>query len=115
MVFSLANLPYWILLGMGLLFLFVIISGGGDAEFDGDLTFGEILEWVGIGKAPLIFLLAADLSLWSVFGLTLNTLASGVINGDFSAFVSGAILLISLIISFTEIIQRSIPQNEKLN
>ncbi|MBE9197894.1 MULTISPECIES: OB-fold-containig protein [unclassified Nodularia (in: cyanobacteria)] len=110
MLFSQANLPYWIFLGMGvLLFLFVIISGGGDAdadadaEFDadadGEFSFGAVLGWIGIGKAPLILLLAADLSLWGVFGLILNTLASGIIHGDFAAFIRGAILLISLIIS----------------
>ncbi|TVP63704.1 MAG: DUF1449 family protein [Nodularia sp. (in: Bacteria)] len=110
MLFSLANLPYWIFLGMGvLLFLFVIISGGGDAdadadaEFDadtdGEFSFGQILGWVGIGKAPLILLLAVDLSLWGVLGLFLNTLAKSIINGQFSALVRGAVLLISLILS----------------
>ncbi|GAX35625.1 OB-fold-containig protein [Nodularia sp. NIES-3585] len=112
MLFNQANLPYWIFLGMGVfLFLFVIISGGGDAdadadvdaEFDadtdGDFSFGEVLGWVGIGKAPLILLLATDLSSWGVFGLILNSVAIGMINGAFSAFVSSAILLISLIFS----------------
>ncbi len=110
MLFSPANLPYWIFLGMGvLLFLFVIISGGGDAdadtdaEFDadtdGDLSFGQALGWLGIGKAPLILLLAADLSLWGLIGLILNTWASGIINGAWSAFISGTILVISLILS----------------
>ena len=108
MLFSPANLPYWIFLGMGvLLFLFVIISGGedadADAEFDadtdGDLSFSQALGWLGIGKAPLILLLAADLSLWGVFGLILNTLARGIINGSFSALVRTIVLLVSLILS----------------
>jgi len=89
MLFSPANLPYWIFLGIGvLLFLFMIISGGGeqdfdidadvdaDADFDADsnnqLGFGQFLGWVGIGKAPLILLLATDLSLWGVLGWMLN-------------------------------------------
>ncbi len=106
MLFSPVNLPYWIFLGMGvLLFLFVIISGGEDADgeldadTDGDLSFGQVLGWVGIGKAPLILLLAVDLSFWGVFGLILNTLASGIINGSFSVLVRGIVLLVSLIVS----------------
>ena len=73
MLFHPANLPYWIFLGMGvLLFLFVIISGGGDddvdidtdVDTDADFDFnGLFLGWLGIGKAPLILLLATDLSL----------------------------------------------------
>ncbi|MEL6380952.1 MAG: DUF1449 domain-containing protein [Cyanobacteria bacterium J06626_18] len=36
-MFSLTNLPYWILIGAGItLFLFVILSGGGDDDFDVD-------------------------------------------------------------------------------
>ncbi|WP_414552056.1 DUF1449 domain-containing protein [Anabaena sp. CCY 0017] len=108
MLFSPANLPYWIFLGMGVvLFLFVIISGGedadADAEFDADtdanFSFVQALGWLGIGKAPLILLLAADLSLWGVFGLILNTLGSGIINGGFSALVRIIVLLVSLILS----------------
>ncbi|MEA5514964.1 DUF1449 domain-containing protein [Nodularia sp. UHCC 0506] len=108
MLFSPANLPYWVFLGMGvLLFLFVIISGEGDtdadADFDvdsdGDLSFGQALGWLGIGKAPLILLLAVDLSFWGVFGLILNSVASGIINGSFSVLFRGIILIISLILS----------------
>ncbi|MFB2934522.1 DUF1449 domain-containing protein [Aerosakkonemataceae cyanobacterium BLCC-F154] len=37
MLFNLANLPYWIFLGMGvLLFLLVIVSGGGDDDIELD-------------------------------------------------------------------------------
>ena len=94
MLFDLANLPYWIFLGMGvLLFLLVIVSGGGDddididadvdldVDLDVDADFGsdtdtdadgeggiEILGWLGIGNAPLILLLATDCSLLGLFG-----------------------------------------------
>ena len=70
MLFDLANLPYWILLGIGVvLFLLVIISGGGDsdldidadADVDADLGSWEIWGWLGFGQAPLILLLATDL------------------------------------------------------
>lgn len=113
MLFHPANLAYWIFLAMGiLLFLFVIFSGGGDgdadadAEFDadadadadGEFSFSQILGWIGIGKAPLILLLAIDFSFWGVFGLILNSLVINF-NQDLSGFWGGAILLISLILS----------------
>ncbi|QLE42836.1 DUF1449 family protein [Nostoc sp. C052] len=114
MLFSPANLPYWIFLGIGvLLFLFMIISGGGgqdidadvdvDADFDADsnseLGFGQFLGWVGIGKAPLILLLATDLSLWGVLGWMLNVWISGNSNRNITGFIGTIILFGSLIIS----------------
>ena len=106
MLFSLANLPYWIFLVAGvLLFLFVILSGGGDDDMDadGDLDFDadgdadidvdadvqvdtplgidgdgdgfspmEVLAWVGVGRTPLLLLLAIDLTLWGFVGWIFN-------------------------------------------
>lgn len=112
MLFSPDNLPYWIFLGMGvLLFLFMIIFGGGeqdldadaDADFDtdsdGEFGFGQLLGWVGIGQAPLILLLAIDLSLWGIFGLIFNVWFNGFIKVIPSNFISGIVLLIALILS----------------
>jgi hypothetical protein len=108
MLFDPANLAYWIFLAMGiLLFLFVIFSGGGDgdadAEFDadadGEFSFGQILGWIGIGKAPLILILAIDLSFWGVFGLVFNSLAININNGNLGGWLGAAIFLISLILS----------------
>ncbi|MGJ5629045.1 DUF1449 domain-containing protein [Nostoc sp. CALU 1950] len=114
MLFSPANLPYWIFLGIGvLLFLFMIISGEGgqdidadvdvDADLDADsnseLGFGQFLGWVGIGKAPLILLLATDLSLWGLLGWMLNVWISGNSNSNITGFIGSIILFGSLIIS----------------
>lgn len=120
MLFDLTNLPYWIFLGMGvLLFILVIVSGGGDddlnvdsdvdvdvnadvdvdADVGGDFSFGEIMGWLGIGKAPLILLLATDFSLLGLLGWMLNV-AFGSITGDFpSGLISGAIAGLSLFLS----------------
>ncbi|QMS91168.1 DUF1449 family protein [Nostoc edaphicum CCNP1411] len=114
MLFSPANLPYWIFLGIGvLLFLFMIISGGGgedidadvdvDADLDADsnseLGFGQFLGWVGIGKAPLILLLATDMSLWGLLGWMLNVWIGGNSNSNITGFIGSIILFGSLIIS----------------
>ncbi|MDZ8105191.1 MAG: DUF1449 family protein [Nostoc sp. DedQUE12a] len=118
MLFSPNNLPYWIFLGMGvLLFFFMIISGGGEQDFDIDadvdvdvdadveaesnneLGFGQFLGWAGIGKAPLILLLATDLSLWGVLGWMLNVWFGGVFNSSLGGFIGSIILFVSLIIS----------------
>lgn len=132
MLFDLANLPYWIFLGMGvLLFLLVIVSGGGedsldtDADLDvdvgadidtnvspwdidtntdanGELSFGQILGWLGIGKVPIILLLATDFSILGVTGWILNVILGGITGtiptGFFAGAVSGVSLLISLFV-----------------
>ena len=110
MVFSLVNLPYWILLGAGIfLFMFVILSGGGDddldvdadadldidadldadfalnaetlVDFDAEADAGsegsglgalQMLAWFGLGRTPLVLLLAMDFTLWGFAGWVLN-------------------------------------------
>ncbi|MEO1375005.1 MAG: DUF1449 domain-containing protein [Cyanobacteria bacterium J06635_10] len=114
MLFNPANLPYWIFLGMGvLLFLFVIVSGGGDedididADVDADLdldgesnfNLGSFLGWAGIGKAPLILLLAIDLSLWGLFGWMLNVWLGSFLNQVPSGIWNLIVLVLSLFIS----------------
>jgi hypothetical protein len=116
MLFDLANLPYWIFLGMGvLLFLLVITSGGGDDDLDvdadidvdadadvdagGDFGFGQLMGWLGIGKAPLILLLATDFSLLGLFGWMLNV-AWGSLTGDIpGGFLAGVVSGVSLFLS----------------
>jgi hypothetical protein len=106
MFYSLSNLPYWIIFGLGvLLFLIAISAGGGDDDIDGNDIFdldadtdvdvdvdGEIglpqlLGWLGIGKVPLILLLATDLCLWGLTGWLLNAIAA-----HFLGFIPVAII-----------------------
>ncbi|MEA5575662.1 DUF1449 domain-containing protein [Anabaena sp. UHCC 0451] len=110
MLFSPANLPYWIFLITGiLLFLFMILMGGGEAELDADadldvetdsdVSFGNFLGWAGIGKAPLLLLLATDLSLWGVIGWMLNVWIGDIAANQQINLTGITILFISLIIS----------------
>lgn len=92
MLYSLTNLPYWIILGLGiLLFLIAISAGGGDDEIDGndfldldadteadiesEMGLPQFLSWWGIGKVPLMLLLATDLCIWGLTGWLLNAIA----------------------------------------
>lgn len=96
MLFSLVNLPYWILFGVGLLlFMVVILSGAGEEGVEADASLdldadvdleaemgsgldgtmeaeagvgGQLMGWLGIGRAPLLLLLALDFSLWGILG-----------------------------------------------
>ncbi|MEA5509629.1 DUF1449 domain-containing protein [Crocosphaera sp. UHCC 0190] len=103
MLFHPANILYWVLISFGVaFFLLIIVSGGGDeggdielnldsngfsldadvdADIDGDIdgdgddfTPLQILGWFGIGKAPLMILLAIDFSTWGMTGWILNTI-----------------------------------------
>jgi len=111
MVFDRSNLPYWLFLGTGIsLFLCVINAGGGDDDLDSDADIrilGEEdidldaeldgisldwLGWMGVGRAPLILLLATDLSLWGAIGWMLNV---AIAENPFVLFVSFFAALIS--------------------
>ena len=129
MLFHPANISYWCFLGIGIfLFLLVIVSGGGDddvevetdvdssiLEFDTDVEIDadadvdaegefsplQILGWLGIGRAPLILLLAIDFSSWGVTGWMLNVgwgNLTGKIPERFWGW-GGVIFIISLSIS----------------
>lgn len=105
MLYSLTNLPYWIILGLGVfLFLIAISAGGGDddiggdddfldldadteADVDGGMGAAHFLGWLGIGKVPLILLLATDLCLWGLTGWMLNAIAA-----HFLGFIPVAVL-----------------------
>lgn len=128
-LFDSSNLPYWILLGVGvLLFLFIIVFGGGDddTDFDSDLgldvdsdvdpTVGHSLDldtnadasdfsvlrslgWFGVGKAPLLILLAVDFSLWGIIGWMLNVAIGGVLGSLLGGLAGGIILMGSFVAS----------------
>ncbi|MGC9505682.1 DUF1449 domain-containing protein [Baaleninema sp.] len=72
-MFDLANLPYWIFLVAGIVLFVVAISIGGEEELDDEGEFViPVLGWLGIGRVPLMLLLAADLSLWGLLGWLVN-------------------------------------------
>ncbi|MGI0482137.1 DUF1449 domain-containing protein [Geminocystis sp. CENA526] len=138
MLFDIANLTYWIFLGIGVfLFLLVIISGGdeqdldtdvdmdvdvdvdmdvdadidgdidgdiegnvnADIETDNDVSFLSFLSWFGVGKCPLLILLAIDFSVWGVSGWFLNVTIGGFLNGIPQGFIAFVIFVISFFFS----------------
>ncbi len=119
MLLSLDNLPYWILLGVGLLFFLIILASGmveGDgnietgADLDAEAGDGDDLEtggnlalallgWFGIGKAPLLLLLAFDLSVWGLLGWMLNVWVGTLFGNMPTGFLSAGVLIGSLVAS----------------
>ncbi len=121
MLFHLSNLPYWILLGTGIgLFLLVIVSGSGDDDFDVDADVGldvnpidldtdaevghgfnleQAVGWLGIGKAPLMLLIATDISLWGLLGWMFNVLLGDMLGTTLSSLIMGIVLSGSLVLS----------------
>lgn len=117
MLFHLIHTPYWIVLGMGvLLFLTVIFGDVGDegVELEGDadplevevdleegISFLAILHWLGVGRVPLILLLALDFSLLGVLGWFFNVLFY-TLRGSWPGVVwSGVIAIAALLLALT--------------
>jgi len=70
-----------------------------DTDVDAGFNTGQILGWFGIGKAPLILLLATDFSLIGVLGWMFN-IAIGSITGTIpTGLLAGVVSTLSLFIS----------------
>jgi len=63
-----------------------------DTELDAEFSLGQVLGWLGIGRAPLLLLLAIDLSTWGMVGWMLNVLVGGLLGAVPVGLVSGAVL-----------------------
>ncbi len=111
MLFNLAHLPYWIVLGMGiLLFLIVILGGTADEEIDLDLETDidvdaiadfssvQLLGWLGFGDVPLLLLLATDFSLVGLLGWMFNVIVGELTGSLPSRGLSAVVLCISAIV-----------------
>ncbi len=109
LLLNLANLPYWIFLGMGILLFGFIISGGWgdedlnfDLDADAEVEFSdiELWQWFGIGQAPLLLLLAIDFSLWGVLGWLLNLIIANFLGEIPTTFFGwGGVIFISSMVS----------------
>jgi hypothetical protein len=128
MLFHLVHLPYWVFLGIGVsLFLFAIFTGGGDddldaeADLDAEVDSGlgvdadfdvdgdsdieeefsalQWLAWLGLGKTPLLLLLAIDFSAWGVTGWFSNVLVAQITGSLPQGLLAGLILIGSLAIA----------------
>lgn len=80
---------------------------GLDADLDPDLpggssvSFGQVLAWFGVGRAPLLLLLGLDFSLWGLLGWMGNVAIAGWINQAPQGGIASLILLGSGAIALT--------------
>lgn len=70
-------------------------AGDGDSE----ITALDILGWLGIGKAPLILLMALDLCLWGLLGWMANVIIGSIIQVIPTGILGVPILLGSMAIA----------------
>ena len=70
-----------------------------DADTDGDFSFWSVLSWFGVGKSPLLILLAIDFSAWGVTGWFLNVTFATFINKIPTGFLALLIFISSLVFS----------------
>ncbi len=124
MLFDIVNLPYWIFLVMGVLLFLVVTISGGDDDLDLDIDtdvdlevslnprgryiattaqrkfrVGQILGWFGIGKAPLILLLATDFTLLGLVGWMFNVALFSRAGSYPEGLSAGVVLAMSLVVS----------------
>lgn len=92
------------------------VDADGDMDMDGDgdkdFTPFTILSWIGLGKTPLLILLALDFSTWGITGWILNTIVGGLTGSIPTGFLGGIIFVFSFILSVSigSLISRPIGQ-----
>lgn len=72
------------------------LDADSEIETDGAWNPLHVLGWLGVGKAPLILLLALDLCVWGLLGWMLNVTVGSVMGRIPTDLVGGLILIISL-------------------
>ncbi len=74
-----------------------------DAELDSSGGFHplQILGWFGIGKAPLMLLIALDLCLWGLLGWMLNVAIANVIGSIPTGLLGFGVGVVSLFVALT--------------
>lgn len=68
-----------------------------DSPGDGGWSPLQILGWLGVGKAPLVLLIALDLCLWGLFGWMLNVALGTIIGGIPGGLLGVLVLLTSMV------------------
>lgn len=88
-----ANLPFFVALIAGLLLaLTQIVGGGGDTDLDADAdldadtpadggAIGGLLEFIGVGRLPILLVVMTLLIVFSVVGLLANALVRTIVAG----------------------------------
>ncbi|MGF1516130.1 MAG: DUF1449 domain-containing protein [Elainellaceae cyanobacterium] len=74
-------------------------DGDGAARLPGPVT--AVLSWFGLGKAPLILLMALDLCLWGLLGWMANAALGGILGAALTKALGLPILLGSMAIALT--------------
>jgi hypothetical protein len=70
-----------------------------DTDTDTDVNFLSFLSWLGVGKTPLLILLAIDFSSWGVSGWFLNVVIGETIGKIPEGIIASLIFLASLAFS----------------
>ena len=70
-----------------------------DAESSSDFSFLSVLSWLGVGKSPLLILLAIDFSTWGITGWFLAVTIGTIIDSIPTGFLAFLIFLASFIFS----------------
>ena len=77
------------------------IGADADSDTGNGIAVSDILGWLGVGKAPIILLLALDLCLWGVLGWMTNVIVGGLLGRMLSNLLGLPILLGTMAIALT--------------
>ena len=70
-----------------------------EADSDSELTPLTVLSWLGVGKTPLMLLLAMDFSFWGLIGWMFNVILGDISGSIPTGFFAAAIFIASLGVS----------------
>jgi hypothetical protein len=75
------------------------VDADADIDAESNFSFLAVLRWLGIGKVPLLLLLATDFSVLGILGWSQNVIWGNITGQVPSGFLSAFIFLSSVIIS----------------
>lgn len=96
-----ANAPFTVALLLMLMIGAVEALGLGlgsvelDLDADGHGLGGDFLDWLGVGRVPLLILLVVLLALFGILGIAIQQLASGLLGAPLSPWIAAPAALIA--------------------
>jgi hypothetical protein len=82
-----------LMIGLGLIEAIGLGSGHLQIDADGEVGHGGLLDWLGLGELPILVWLTSLLGCFTLVGIAIQQIATGLLGSPISPFIAGGLAL----------------------